>query len=92
MSDIKKLKEELGRRSKYVKTLVSEYWQEVARRVRIRDNHRCRRCGKTYNLEVHHLTYKDEHGVSIVGRELEHLDKLILLCDVCHQKAHGKSK
>lgn len=60
----------------------------MARRVRIRDNHRCRRCGKTYNLEVHHLAYKDEHGVSIVGHELEHLDKLILLCDVCHQKAH----
>ncbi len=43
---------------------------------------------KTYNLEVHHLAYKDEYGASIVGRELEYLDKLILLCDVCHQNVH----
>lgn len=54
------------------------------------NGHRCQFCGKTYTLEVHHLTYYDENGQSIVGREAEHLDKLITLCGECHQKQHRK--
>lgn len=79
-----------GRRSNYVRGLQSPLWREVCRRVRLRDGHRCQLCGKTYTLEVHHLTYYDEEGQSIVGREAEHLDKLITLCGECHQKQHRK--
>ena len=79
-----------GRRSNYLRQLQSAEWQQVCRRVRLRDGHRCRLCGKSYTLEVHHLTYRDEQGRSIVGREQEHLDKLVTLCAECHRKEHRK--
>ncbi|MCU6777335.1 HNH endonuclease [Phocaeicola fibrisolvens] len=44
-------------------------------------------CGARYPLEVHHKTYKI-NGVSIVGKELEHLDCLVTLCASCHEKVH----
>lgn len=79
-----------GRPSKYRKSLKNNpYWEEVKRKVRIRDGHRCHMCGKTYNLEVHHKTYKIG-GVSIVGHELECLECLTTLCEDCHAKVHGK--
>lgn len=80
-----------GRRSNYVRGLQSPEWREVCRRVRLRDGHRCQLCGKTYTLEVHHLTYYDENGRSIVGREVDHLDKLITLCGECHQRMHNRT-
>jgi len=59
--------------------------------VRIRDGHQCRKCGKTCDLEVHHKFYS-VNGISIVGREKEHLDCLVLLCADCHEKEHTKGK
>lgn len=79
-----------GRPSNYRRKLHSSYWEDVARRVRMRDRHRCRQCGSTVNLEVHHLTYRDSAGRSIVGREAEYMDKLITLCAECHQRIHNK--
>lgn len=55
----------------------------------MRDNYKCTRCGKEGGYEVHHLTYT-QGGVSIRGKELEHLECLILLCRECHKKAHNK--
>lgn len=73
-----------------MRKLQTKEWQEVCRRVRIRDGHRCRICGKNYSLEVHHTTYYDDNGVSIVGRESDFLDKLITLCEACHSRIHRK--
>ena len=78
-----------GRKSSYLRKLSSAEWQSVARRVRMRDGHRCRLCGSTVNLEVHHLTYY-VNGCSIVGHESEHMDKLITLCGECHAAQHDK--
>lgn len=79
-----------GRPSKYRKSLKNNpYWEEVKRKVRIRDGHRCQMCGKSYSLEIHHKQYKVD-GVSIVGNELSHLDCLITLCEDCHSKIHNK--
>lgn len=79
-----------GRPSKYRKSLKNNpYWEEVKRKVRIRDGHRCQMCGKTYNLEIHHKTYKIG-GVSIIGHELECLECLTTLCEDCHSKVHDK--
>lgn len=78
-----------GRKSAYLRKLSSAEWQSVARRVRMRDGHRCRICGSTVNLEVHHLTYY-VNGRSIVGYEEKYLDKLITLCSVCHARHHKK--
>ena len=65
------------------------YWEEVKRKVRVRDGHCCRMCGKTYNLEIHHKTYQIG-GMSIVGHELEHLGCLVTLCEECHAKVHER--
>ena len=79
-----------GRPSKYRTSLKNNpYWEEVKRKVRIRDGHSCQMCGKTYNLEIHHLKYKI-NGVSIIGKELDDLDCLITLCEDCHQKVHNR--
>lgn len=84
-----RLQHKKGRPSNYVKTLRTPYWQEVCRLVRLRDGHRCQRCGKRTCLEVHHTTYY-VNGRSIVGHEKEHLDKLITLCAECHQREHRR--
>lgn len=86
-----RLKHRPGRPSRYRLTLRSPQWASVARQVRVRDGHRCRLCGSRVELEVHHLSYRDERGRSIVGREAEHLDKLITLCSRCHEKQHMKN-
>jgi 5-methylcytosine-specific restriction endonuclease McrA len=82
-----------GRKSNYVHTLRSSgaYWEMVRRSVRIRDNHKCVLCKKQTELEVHHLTYYADGG-SILGKEMQHLDKLVLLCSGCHQEVHEDLK
>lgn len=62
-----------------------------SRYIRLRDGHRCRLCGSRVELEVHHLSYRDELGRSIVGQEAEHLDQLITLCSRCHEKQHNRA-
>ncbi len=78
-----------GRKSKYVHTLRSSgaYWEKVKRAIRVRDKHQCVLCKKLTELEVHHLTYY-VNGQSIIGKEIEHLSKLVLLCEGCHQMVH----
>lgn len=78
-----------GCKSSYLRKLCSPEWQSVARRVRMRDKHRCQICGSKVNLEVHHTTYY-VNGCSIVGHEEKYLDKLITLCSVCHARHHKK--
>lgn len=85
-----RLAQKKGRPSKYRKSLKNNpYWEEVKRKVRIRDGHRCQVCGKTYNLEIHHKVY-EVAGYSIVGHELEFLYCLETLCEDCHAMKHGK--
>lgn len=83
-----RLQSKRGRPSKYRKILKNNpYWEQVKREVRIRDNHQCKKCGKNFNLEIHHLCYKI-NGKSIIGNELNHLDCLVTLCESCHSKEH----
>ena len=86
-----RLEHKRGRKSNYVKSLNNDYWKEVCQTVRIRDKHKCQRCGKAYPLEVHHNTYTVK-GVSIRGNEKLHLDCLTLLCSFCHQLEHKRKK
>ena len=77
-----------GRPSKYRKSLqVDENWQEVRRRVKVRDKHSCRICGEKSGLEVHHITYFVD-GENIRGHELNHLKWLITLCKGHHKFVH----
>lgn len=83
-----RLQHKRGRKSAYVHRLSNNpCWEKVARKVRLRDGHKCRICGASYPLEVHHRRYK-VNGVSIVGNELEHMDCLVTLCGGCHEKVH----
>jgi 5-methylcytosine-specific restriction endonuclease McrA len=50
---------------------------------------RCKVCGSSLYLEVHHKTYV-KNGIDIRGKEKEHLDCLVLLCSECHKKEHGR--
>ena len=77
-----------GRPSKYRKSLqVDENWQEVRRKVKVRDKHSCRICGKKGGLDVHHITYF-VNGESIRGKEIQNLKWLIAICRKDHEAIH----
>lgn len=65
--------------------LFTSYWRYV-RHIKIRQAKcKCQMCGKKHTLlNIHHKTYI-HHG-------LEHLylNDLIVLCEKCHKKIHGK--
>ena len=47
----------------------------------------CQECLKPFNvyhLNTHHKTYIHH------GEEIDHLEDLIVLCQECHEKEHGK--
>jgi len=78
-----RLQHKRGQKSSYVKSfLSSEYWQDVRRKILVRDRC-CKICTSFAYLEVHHITYKNK------GNELENLGDLVLLCANCHQKVHA---
>lgn len=52
--------------------------------VRERDGHRCRVCGSTHELHVHHIRYRSQ-GVD------HSPSNLVTLCRVCHEKVHAKT-
>lgn len=52
---------------------------DIAEKVRARDNEQCSRCGSTTAIEIHHI---------IPGEST--LENLALLCRDCHQEAHGE--
>lgn len=66
----------------YAEFLRSEYWQRIRAKLKVTANFKCA-CGSTRRLQIHHTTY------AIRGVEHENLDKLQVLCDRCHRKAHG---
>lgn len=71
------------RRMKYEDFLKTPYWVAIAEYIKSRDK-KCRKCGATSRLEVHHTTY--EHH----GDELHHTEDLVCLCHDCHTKKHRK--
>lgn len=85
-----RLQHKKGRKSNYARSLNSESWNEVRKRIIARDRC-CVRCGSRLYLEVHHKVYQ-VNGESIVGKEMEHLNCLELLCSKCHQNVHSKKK
>lgn len=87
-----RLQHKKGRPSNYQKKLKNNPdWQKVVRKVRIRDKFQCVICTEKIRLETHHITYKVQNK-SIVGREIEHLEWLVTLCETCHSKVHKDKK
>lgn len=71
---------------KYAAYLNSDQWKEIRRAVLDRDGNRCRECGQTGLLHVHHLTYNH------ITEEWGYLSDLITLCKKCHDAKHHKRK
>lgn len=61
--------------------LKTEYWKKVRKDAIARDK-KCKKCGTTENLQVHHLSYKYR------GDELEHMCTVVTLCKSCHGVEH----
>ena len=58
-------------------------WQQARAAARRRDGNRCRRCGSTEKLEVHHIVSL-AHG----GAKYD-LANLMTLCARCHRQVEG---
>lgn len=81
-----------GRPTNYRKSLKNNpYWEKVKRKIRIRDNFKCVMCGAKIKLETHHIAYFIK-GESIIGKELEHLEWLVTLCEKHHIDSHNNIK
>ena len=52
----------------------------IRREIFHRDNHRCMKCGRSKQLEVHHI-------LPVYQKGLNHPDNLITLCRKCHEEA-----
>jgi hypothetical protein len=66
-------------RSKHLSSIRdSAAWQRARARAKERDGHRCRLCGSTDRLEVHHVRALSRGG------DPYHLNNLITLCRGCH--------
>jgi len=62
--------------------LKSDKWHETRERIKSRDSYKCRGCGTTNKLEVHHISYRH------LGNEYD--SDLITLCRHWHQSIHDK--
>lgn len=69
----------------YKAYLLSNEWKQIRIDLLTIRGNKCERCNKKSNrLQVHHLTYERIYN--------ELAEDLILLCGICHQKAHGLIK
>lgn len=69
----------------FIQYYKSDEWQKKRNeRIKI-DNFRCQKCNSPFNLQVHHLTYKNFKNEDIYN-------DLITLCDRCHQKIETNKK
>jgi hypothetical protein len=68
-----------GQLSRYVLYLRSAEWKAKRAAVLKRDK-KCRSCGSTRKLQVHHLTYERIYR--------ERLTDLTTLCEGCHRRVH----
>lgn len=83
-----------GRKSKYIQSLNSQYWERVKHKIKMRDGFVCQISGKRINLSVHHISYfvfKNGIKIDIRGRELQFLEWLILVNQDEHEKIHANT-
>lgn len=67
----------------YEEQLRDPRWLDKRKAVIARDGHKCRRCERTNDLQVHHIRYHD----GMMAWEYTHYD-LITLCSRCHLTEH----
>jgi len=62
---------------------LSPRWKELREKRLQMDDQKCVRCGKAYQIQVHHRRYPAAWG-------LEKIEDLVTLCDSCHKAIHKK--
>ncbi len=72
----------------YMEALRDDRWQQLRRRIFLRDGRRCRHCGGQSGLAVHHRQY---HILPSGDWQkpwcyAQHL--LVTLCEACHKTGH----
>jgi len=67
---------------KYKAYLLSDEWKAKREIVLKRDKYKCRACGSTKKLNVHHLTYKNIFN--------ENPKELLTLCEHHHRLIHER--
>ncbi len=60
----------------------AETKRQVYHSVKVRDHYRCRSCGTTRQVDVHHLKFRSAGG----GTTLENA---LCLCRICHDEIHA---
>lgn len=74
----------------YNELLFDKRWKEFRTRILIRDEFKCRICGSTEKLVVHHKQYHVNYeGKKYVPWDYEE-KYLVTLCDSCHKSGHAK--
>jgi len=71
---------------RYSQQLRQPEWRRLRERVLRRDGYRCRRCGATGRLEVHHRYYLRGHMAWQYP-----MRALVTLCRDCHEWVHGRN-
>ena len=72
---------------KYKDFLFTPYWLMISDYVKTKlHNNKCNKCGVSTHLQTHHLTY-DRHGYEHTKDVME--NDLVVLCSLCHKKAHN---
>lgn len=59
-------------------------YKEDKNKILERDQHKCRRCGNTSNLQIHHMNICNYYAEDHIK------DNLITLCVQCHMGLHSK--
>lgn len=72
----------------YKQHLFNKKWKEKRNEILIRDQHKCRICGSTDNLTVHHTQYHITPDGKKYLPWMYDNKYLITLCEKCHAKGH----
>ena len=77
----------------YRELLFNPKWAEKRYRILKRDGFKCRNCGSTEHLVVHHRQYHFNARLNRKCEPWDYDDKyLVTLCESCHRRGHYKYK
>ena len=77
----------------YRRQLWDDRWRQRREVIMTRDQGRCRCCGSTLQLQVHHRQYHVDAVTGAWKAPWEYADNLLVtLCERCHQAGHARFK
>jgi 5-methylcytosine-specific restriction endonuclease McrA len=80
-------------RTEYNKLLRNPRWFQKRKIILERDQEKCRNCGGTEELHVHHKQYHIISRTGLFQLPWEYKNKyLVTLCQSCHSAGHSKYK